>query len=297
MSEMLNGAADATGEMARVLAMNPVRTSLDRGWEGAVAQRWRHGALHEATAPMAEHVFMTYFGAARRIERCSGGKRVLSSTRPGSVTLIPAGQEDHWNIHGSLDAIHLYVSPSRLAAVAEASDLPLAPDLINRTGFADPIGSQLLSLIAAELDTPGVLDALYAEQLSTLICTHLLRAHSAAGDRSPPVLHGGLTPRQLNRVLDMMTERLGEDLPLGVMAEAVGLSPYHFLRAFRQATGTTPHRRLVEMRIDRATELLLGTGLPLAELALDCGFASQSHLCSWFRRLKGTTPARIRAEG
>lgn len=297
---MTNTATATTGieavrEMARVLDTGPIRTSLDRGWQDTVAQRWRHGAFRESTAPMAEHVIMTYFGAARRIERWSDGKRVLSTTRPGSVTLIPAGQDARWDIGGSLDAIHLYVSPARLRALAEESDLPLPSTLIDRTGFADPVGSQILAFIAEELEAPSVLDALYAEQLSALVCTHLLRMHSTGARRPNNVFQGGLARARLSRVLAIMEERLSDDLPLGELAEVAGLSPFHFLRAFRQATGSTPHRRLVELRIDRAITLLTGSDVPLAEIAVTCGFASHSHMSTWFRRLKDTTPARIRA--
>ena len=295
MSDTAAACAEALCEMARVLETRPVRTSLDRGWDGVVAQRWRHGALHDVTAPMAEHVFMTYFGTARRIERWSDGRRVLSSTRPGSVTLIPAGQEASWDINGSLDALHLYVSPSRLVTLAEESDLPVPHDLLDRTGFADPVGGHLLSFIAEELEAPGVLDALYGEQLSALVCTHLLRTHAGSTGRAEPACRGGLAPGRLRRVLATMTERLGEDLPLGLLAEVAGLSPFHFIRAFQQATGTTPHRRLIEMRVDRAAALLLDSNIPLGEVALACGFASQSHMTTWVRRLTDSTPARIRA--
>ena len=295
MTDAGTASKDAAGEMARALDMSPVRTSLDRGWNGALALRWRHAALHEAFAPMSEHFFMTWFGTPRRLERTSGGKRVRSATLPGAVSLIPAGLEARWDIYGPLDTIHLVVPPSLLTDLAHQNDVPAPRELIGRTGFADPVGSQLLSLVAAELDAPGALDKLYAEHLSTLVCMHLLRAHSPGASLSGSVFRGGLAPARLRRVLAIMEERLSDDLPLAVLAEAAALSPYYFIRAFRQATGTTPHRRLTELRTERAVSLLLGTCLPLAEVAVACGFASQSHMSTWFRRLKGTTPASVRA--
>ena len=288
---------DAASEMTRALNTTPVRTSLDRGWNGALALRWRHAPLHEQFAPMTEHLFITWFGTPRRIERTSGGKSVRSATLPGAVSLIPAGLEARWDIYGPLDTIHLCVPPSLLTDLAHQNDLPAPRELVDRTASADPVGSQLLSLVAGELEAPGVLDALYAEQLSMLVCVHLLRAHSPGASMSTPVFQGGLAPARLSRVLAVMEERLSEDLPLEALAEAAALSPYYFIRAFRQATGTTPHRRLMELRTERAVSLLVGTRLPLAEVAAVCGFGSQSHMCIWFRRLKGTTPAGVRAGG
>ena len=297
MSDLATTRIGAAKEMARALKMDPVRTSLDRGGNKAVALRWRHDALHEQFAPMSEHCYMTWFGTPRRLERTSGGTRVRSSTLPGAVSLIPAGLEARWDIHGPLDTIHLYIWPSALATLAEENDLPTPLELIDRAGSADPVGSHLLAMIAQELDAPGPLEELYVEQLSTLVCIHLLRTHSIGVGRPRPVFQGGLTPRRLAYVLAIMRERLSEDLPLAVLAEAAGLSSFYFLRAFQQATGTTPHRRLVELRVERAVELLLGSKLPIVEVALACGFASQSHLTTWLRRLRGTTPARLRAGG
>jgi AraC-like DNA-binding protein len=75
-----------------------------------------------------------------------------------------------------------------------------------------------------------------------------------------------------------------------------GLSAKHFARAFRQSTGVPPHRWLIEKRIERAKALLLGGGLSLAEIALACGFADQSHFTAAFRRGTGITPGAYRRE-
>ena len=72
------------------------------------------------------------------------------------------------------------------------------------------------------------------------------------------------------------------------------MSVSQFGRAFKKATGLTPHRWLVQRRLEQAMDLLLGSNLPLAEIALDCGFSEQSHFTRTFTRLVGTSPGEWR---
>ena len=85
--------------------------------------------------------------------------------------------------------------------------------------------------------------------------------------------------------------------PLGVhdLASTVGLAPRPFADAFRRTTGQTPYQCVVRRRIEHAKRLLRSGQLPIVEVALRLGFASQSHSTSVFARWVGTTPARWRA--
>jgi transcriptional regulator GlxA family with amidase domain len=94
-----------------------------------------------------------------------------------------------------------------------------------------------------------------------------------------------------------MRERYAENLTVADLAEEAGLAASQFHALFRRATGATPARALAELRLDRAGELLCGTGLPIAEIALMVGFSDQSALTRCFRRRRGTTPERVRRGG
>jgi AraC family transcriptional regulator len=89
---------------------------------------------------------------------------------------------------------------------------------------------------------------------------------------------------------------LGDDIGLDDLAAIADLSAKHFARAFRQSTGMPPHRWLIERRIDHAKSLLGEDNLNLAEIALACGFADQSHFTAAFRKSVNTTPAIFRRE-
>ncbi|MGF1475695.1 MAG: helix-turn-helix domain-containing protein [Geminicoccaceae bacterium] len=105
-----------------------------------------------------------------------------------------------------------------------------------------------------------------------------------------------LPPRSIRRARDFIEANLGEELSLAAIAGEACLSPHHFLRAFKAATGKTPHRYVQERRVDLCRRLLETTDLPLADIAYQCGFASQSHMTTVFGSAVGTTPGRYRSD-
>ena len=104
-------------------------------------------------------------------------------------------------------------------------------------------------------------------------------------------LAGGLSPRHLRRACDFISEHLAEDICLDDLAELTGLTCKHFARAFRQSTGLPPHQYLVLQRIEAAKRRLVDARVSLADIALECGFADQSHFTAAFRKAVGVRPA------
>jgi transcriptional regulator GlxA family with amidase domain len=109
-----------------------------------------------------------------------------------------------------------------------------------------------------------------------------------------PRIRGGLPPRALRRVREYIENHLEETISIEALARIVGLSMYHFARAFKQSEGLTPHDYLLRRRVRRAQELLASTDLPLSEIALASGFSDQSHCARRFREHVGITPSSYR---
>lgn len=133
--------------------------------------------------------------------------------------------------------------------------------------------------------------AMEMEARSLLLVDYIIRLH---GHAPPPPLRGGLAPFQLRRAQEFLHAHLTEDLALSDVAAVVGLSSSHFARAFREATGLPPHRWMIVQRLEMAKALLDHGELPLADVALHCGFADQSHFTNSFRRVLGVTPGQWR---
>jgi AraC family transcriptional regulator len=105
---------------------------------------------------------------------------------------------------------------------------------------------------------------------------------------------GGLPPRALRRVREYILAHVEENISLQALASMVGLSRFHFTRAFKQSEGVTPHRFLLQCRVKRVQDLLATTELSLSQIALAAGFSDQSHCSRRFRELVGITPSRYR---
>jgi AraC-like DNA-binding protein len=107
-----------------------------------------------------------------------------------------------------------------------------------------------------------------------------------------------LTAWQLSKAKGFMLGRLSDRLSIGDVASDLALSRSYFVRSFTNTMGVAPYSWLVEQRINEARELLTGTTIPLAQIALECGFTDQSHFTNAFNRRVGTTPSKWRkAEG
>jgi AraC family transcriptional regulator len=160
-------------------------------------------------------------------------------------------------------------------------------------GIEDPEIGRLGVLGWRELNEGGAGGRLYVEGLAAMLTVHLLRAYGAS-ERSPIPHRGGLAPRQMGRVLDYIGAHLTDELGLVELAAIAGLSPHHFGEAFKISVGKSPHRFVMERRVQRALELLRDKDRSIAEIAHLTGFSGQSRLTENFRRVTGLTPGRFR---
>jgi AraC-like DNA-binding protein len=100
--------------------------------------------------------------------------------------------------------------------------------------------------------------------------------------------------RRLYRARDYMHASLSQPLTINDMAAVTCLSPYHFLRVFKQFFGQTPHQYLTEKRLERARFLLAHSDQPVTEICLEVGFESLGSFSSLFRRSTGLSPRDYR---
>jgi AraC family transcriptional regulator len=159
--------------------------------------------------------------------------------------------------------------------------------------FYDDSLSAVLSEMLSEIRRGCPNGSLFAESLSVGVAMHLCRtrgvhAPQAAGER------GQFTRWQWSHLRDLIESRLTGDLSLATLAASVKLSKPQLVRLFRNTTGISPHRFIVQTRIERARRLIEASELPLAQVASEAGFASQSHLNRNFRNSYGVTPGDMR---
>jgi AraC family transcriptional regulator len=169
----------------------------------------------------------------------------------------------------------------------------------NGVATADPVTARLGLCLLPAIEHPGQLNKLFIDHVASALCAHIV--HAYGGMRLPAEAGAaGLAPWQERRATEIMTAHLDGDISVVEIAGECGLSRGHFDRAFKQSTGLSPHRWLVQRRLDKAKDLLRNSSLPIVEIALACGFAEQSHFTRVFTRNVGESPGiwrrqRIRA--
>ncbi|MEH2524259.1 MULTISPECIES: helix-turn-helix transcriptional regulator [unclassified Bradyrhizobium] len=275
-------------EMARVLKTAPLRMASDPS-SGAIAY-WKHDPLHDVVEPMADHVIMTYPAGSQRLERRTGKSAAITTARPGVVTVIPAGSTSRWDIHQPMHVVQLYLPHRTLERVAREADTATPIDLLERTAHPDPITSRLLLSAADALEGNGALETLFRQQLTDLLATRLLAAHTGLPTPSQPTM-GGLSPKVLLRAIERLRSDSEADVSLAALASEAGLSRFHFCRAFKESTGLSPHAWLRQHRLEQAMNMLRDTDESVVSVAAALGYASQTAFAAAFRKLTGETPS------
>jgi AraC family transcriptional regulator len=283
-------------------------SSAQSGWEGLVARAFHEPREMEGwrVSPYGDIMLMLYAGGALRIERrWDHGPWQGENIYPGELILNwgdGPSYETRWRSLSTLpiQTLDVHLSRDLVNHVAEeAVGVDLASlELVRRTGIRDPLLAQIALALWQELEQRVPAGKLYAQTAAQMLAVHLVRHYTVSPEKvkGTPPAPGGLTDRQIKRVLEFIQTHLSEDLSLEVLAQQVGFSPYHFARLFRRAAGTTPHQYVLRQRIERAQWLLQETKLPLAQVAGACGFAHQSHLILVFKRQLGCTPRAFRQD-
>jgi AraC family transcriptional regulator len=128
---------------------------------------------------------------------------------------------------------------------------------------------------------------------ASLGLAHLIIAELA---RAPTRRLPALRPMALARVRDYVCANLGEAIRVSDLAALTGMSVGRFALCFRASTGCTPHRFVLRRRIEAAMGMLSHSAVPMAEVAIACGFSSQQHMTTAMRKHLGLTPLKVRVQ-
>jgi AraC family transcriptional regulator len=278
------------------IALGPtriVRSSLLSSWHGIVLERHLYSPGERSSASIDKHVISTCHGAPARFEyRNLTGDFVAASIRPGSIMTTPVGLVPDTRLHTSADLTHCALEVEFLHSVASEVEHPTRSPIF-RAGIEDKSIQRILGMLTEELETECPSGRLYVDSLVYALATRylLLEVSRPVTSKSRAT---GLVPHVLNRVRAKIEANLDADLSLESLAKESGYSRAHFLRMFQAATGFTPHQYVLDLRLRRAQERLKHTNSSIIDVALSCGFSSQSHMTSVFRRHLEITPGEFR---
>jgi AraC family transcriptional regulator len=278
------------------IAAKTSRASEGLGWVGLEAARF-NGLIDFETAnpPLTHHRLVLLFRPPEELDlRYEGVKRHVPPPA-GSIYVVPAGTPVQVRSRQWKDSLHIYLEPGLVARVAaEAFGLdPGRTPVPPLDGLDLPPLRAAMAAVDAELTAGGAGGPLAAESLANVLPVHLLR-HVLAPRRPERRLDGALPQARLRAVVEYIEDHLDASPSLEQMAAVARLSPYHFARQFKTATGLPPHQFVIMRRVERAKQLLQGGDFSLAEVAAHAGFSGQSVFSHHFKRLIGVTPRQFR---
>jgi AraC-like DNA-binding protein len=204
--------------------------------------------------------------------------RVVGADRRARTTLLQRA--------GDVLPVGLWSLFEKDAAIFRSPHGGDVPVVLTRLDTAESWSALITPPAADRARIPANFDLSARPRLDLLGCSSSPRTVAAS--------RGGLAPRALRRVRDYIDDHLADTIRLEALADVAGLSRCHFARAFKQSVGTSPHAYLMQRRLERAEQLLAETDFSLCRVALDSGFADQSHFSSCFRRHFGMSPRSFR---
>lgn len=275
-------------EVSRALGVRPI-VSADVGRRQPVrVERYLFQARRQKIPALPTALLVVHLGGAR----VSGGRARgrASHYLPSFAVFLAAGCPSEWQLEGPVDVAGFYLPSSLGARLSRGLDA--GPDAGAEYGFTDPLVTATCRQIVDDLRDGSGRDTRFIESALHVLLLQTERVLSGrAGTRLYPA------PSQLTRLkstLGWIDRNLNSRLENEELARQAGLSESHFRHAFVQAFSVSPRQYVRQRRLERARELLAVTGRPIAQIASDCGFASQSYLTTCFKGRHGVTPAAYR---
>jgi AraC family transcriptional regulator len=270
-----------------------LRSSRALGWRGFGAELVSVSAgLHRLPA-FSHHRVGVHVGAPVTARCLCDARRLSRIQAHGDADVIPAGLEGQWTDDAACTIFSVWFAEEFARRTVEqlalkSSDAQLRP----RFQMRDPRFQHLAWALHAELEADDASDPLYAESLCTAMVVRLIGGLPESGKRRRV-----LAPRTAARVIEFIDGHLDQRLTLDDLAAQAQLSVPHFKVLFRETLGMPVHQYVVRRRVERAKALLLEGRFSASQIALDTGFAHQSHMAHWIGRLLGATPRELRSAG
>ena len=289
--------AELPFDVFRQLASEGVRLCASAQFgEGLAAARWMRNETVETSYVLPNHHTLSlYASGGEHIRRCQRDG-IRQSFGAGSLCLMPEAVTSEWLVAGQVELFHLYIPRpvfDRVVVAALDRD-PAQVSLPERTFFADASLEQMIRLTFLDKNWNDPADSLALSYAGHMLLAHLIGHYSSVGEGGL-IAKGGLPPHLLRRTEAYIEANLDTPLRISELAQIVGLSEFHFARMFKTATGEPPHSYVQRRRMEEAKRLMRETAMELAEIALACGFATQSHFSACFRKQTGLTPRAYRA--
>ena len=207
----------------------------------------------------------------------------------GDVAIIPA-YINHWKKAESQisEIIMITIAPNILSRLAREKMNARSIKVLHNFAQPNLLVQSIASNLKAGFDS-GKCNIFYVESLYNALMMHLLNNHSQKEYYSSPT-PSGLAPYKLKQALKYINNNIDKSIKIRDVAKLLGISQYYFCRLFRESTGITPYRYVIQQRVSKAKRLITENKMSLLDITFECGFSSQSQMTHHFHKLVGVTP-------
>ncbi|MDB4891824.1 MAG: helix-turn-helix domain protein [Gemmatimonadetes bacterium] len=220
----------------------------------------------------------------------------------GALSCLDLREQWTMDLSAPFDSFHVFIPWTAFDEITAELRRPRI-DAMNRRIGVEHRDETMLGLARSlnpVLARPEHATALFTDHVFLAMVTHLAATYGdlRASDVPSYSTRKGrlLSPMEERRVTSRLLDDLTGDTSLAELAALCGRSRSYFVRAFKQSTGMPPHRWLLAQRVQRAKDMLRGTSIPIAEVALACGFSDQSHLTRAFSKAFRISPGAWRRQ-
>lgn len=264
-------------------------SSKERGWKGFGAEILAISAGTHRIAASEQHRIGVHMGKPVRANCTCDGRRYARVQVHGDADAVPAGMDGEWADDSDCTVLRVWFDRTFAESIYEQLESkPSHAAFQMRLHMRDVRIQHLAWGLHAELQAEEASDSLFAESLCTAMLVRLAGTELALGRKRQ-----ALAPKAAARIADFVDSSLDRRLTLPDLAAVLDMSVPHFKALFRETFGVPVHRYVVQRRVERAKALLLTGAFDIAQIALETGFAHQSHMAHWMNRLLGVSPRAL----
>lgn len=236
-----------------------------------------------------QHSIVVYLGSEYNSIRQIGNAIKAENVSFGDVAIIPA-HVNHWErIESEVsEVIILTIEPDFLSRIAREQINTSRVELIPTFAQPDALIQSIALNIKAELDSEKD-ERFCIEPLYHALLMHLLKNYCNKEFLTDQT-GNGLPPHKLRQAINYINCNLDKNIKISDIAKLLDISQYYFCRLFRESTNVAPYRYVIQQRVFKVQALIRENKLSLCDIAIECGFSSQSQMTHHFRKLVGVTP-------
>ncbi|MEZ5530077.1 MAG: AraC family transcriptional regulator [Porticoccaceae bacterium] len=246
---------------------------------------------------MDRFLLVQYLQGQTPMERKFGSRLTRTHCAPGDFTLQTFGEDSHWNWQENIVVSHIYLKDEMMRKLAseiegrEVGEIALHDVLRGQDDVVRHIAGQ----ITQEAAKGGHGSSIYVEALSVQLAVHLLRNYATCNfkQRNCP---GMLTRADMKLLREYVEAHLDESLTLEQLANLFNMGVWTFNRYLKRTIDQSAYSFVQDCRLQRASQLIRNSNMPLKCIATQCGFSDQPHLTRAFRARYGVTPANYRRQ-